>query len=495
MRRPSPTGAPADRPARAGRSLFAAAARVAAALLLLCGCRAVDVGAPVVERQTRTIHNTACSPSRSEVTAVKMTHAPAGAQAVSVGLVADVREEYERTSHEQTTTITKQRRLSFGFFPAAAEQYCAPVGADPPACFPRGYPAAFAVGLPFVPLGTLHALLLEGPFGSYDCTKSKNLNAYAHVGLLGIHKYTVSVREGPVDGPFRAEPPHVRTRTAVAVPGPFEIEFSIPDLGHRPAPVRSGRDGTVVFSLPAVTRDRTVRAFVSFRPVQSPAAASEPWVGLALGKAAAESHSFDVTLRAPPPPKPPPAPTVIRIPVSVSAPASTPAPTPPQRPYKVTGIQPGDGGFYTVCVEILDTTRTFDIRRLVEAEVRDLVRQDFLSRHPGESPQTIRENLRFVTENAGRTLMCEGRAFSARPVEDGWHYDPESRRGWVRLRITGGMPAAEAKSWARDNISAIVAEKNVALEVGKAPPPGATYRSRQERFEDGLLTVEFEALQ
>jgi hypothetical protein len=57
------------------------------------------------------------------------------------------------------------------------------------------------------------------------------------------------------------------------------------------------------------------------------------------------------------------------------------------------------------------------------------------------------------------------------------------------------MTAEEAKRWARDNIEAIAREKNVLLEAGGAPPEGAVYRSLGETLEDGVLTVEFEAVE
>ena len=86
--------------------------------------------------------------------------------------------------------------------------------------------------------------------------------------------------------------------------------------------------------------------------------------------------------------------------------------------------------------------------------------------------------------------------FSVQPVKtDGWRYDAESRSGWVKLRIEDGISADEAKRWARDNISPIVADKNVLVGAGTPPPPGATYRSLGETFENGLLTVEFQAVQ
>ncbi len=80
-------------------------------------------------------------------------------------------------------------------------------------------------------------------------------------------------------------------------------------------------------------------------------------------------------------------------------------------------------------------------------------------------------------------------------AEDGWSYDHDSRRGWVRLRIPNGVSTEDARYWVRENIATILAEKDVLLEADKAPPSGVTYRSLGEKFENGILTVEFEAVQ
>ena len=54
---------------------------------------------------------------------------------------------------------------------------------------------------------------------------------------------------------------------------------------------------------------------------------------------------------------------------------------------------------------------------------------------------------------------------------------------------------AKVKAWARENIAAVVTDKNVLLTAGERPPEGATFRSLDENFSDGILTVEFEAVQ
>ncbi len=78
---------------------------------------------------------------------------------------------------------------------------------------------------------------------------------------------------------------------------------------------------------------------------------------------------------------------------------------------------------------------------------------------------------------------------------DGWEYDPVTLKGRIRLRVMGDMPASETKRWARENIAAIILDKNIVIEAGKAPPKGAKFQSLGENFTDGVLTVEFEAVE
>ena len=119
---------------------------------------------------------------------------------------------------------------------------------------------------------------------------------------------------------------------------------------------------------------------------------------------------------------------------------------------------------------------------------------DLVVRNSGPVAEDLTVSL-TVPENDGEYLTFTGWVFSVRPAEDGWYYDAASRTGWIRLRVTGGIPASEAEAWAHENIAEIVKYKNAVLEPGKAPPPGAAFRSLGEKFEDGILTIEFEAVQ
>ena len=163
--------------------------------------------------------------------------------------------------------------------------------------------------------------------------------------------------------------------------------------------------------------------------------------------------------------------------------------------YFIVGIEPLHDGQYVVKAEVEDRSQTFTIINEIKRDVQNLVREDFASQHTADEPKDIRESLKYNTEADGRILVFTAWAFSVRPVEDGWKYDPGTRKGQVRLRVKGGMPASEAKQWARDNISAIVSEKNIVIEAGSAPPEGAKFRSLGENFTDGILTVEFEAIE
>lgn len=446
--------------------------------MLFVGCTAVDVGAPDVRRSERTVIETASTP-QTEVTAVRMVHSAVQDNSISVGLVADIRNEFARTSHKETDIESRQKRLAFGFFPAAAELYCVPGNAVRSPCFKHSYPVTFALCLPFMPLGTASSLFLELPVGSYDCSKGKARDAYSHVGVLGFHKYTATSKwtEG---GPKRLVGPLISTQSAVPVPGPYEVELDIPALGQRPLSSIAGSDGCAIFKLPSVTQDQTVRARVMFRHAPGLyGQVADDVSHQALNMAAGRRYEFGIALRGD------------------GRQQGTVRPCEPAaQPFSILEVRPGGGGRYVVRVEVLDYSQTLEIAlRIVQPHVRRLVRENFQSNNPGEPLHYIRECLEYETEKGGRVLVFTGWAFSVRPAENGWRYDPHTRKGWVRIRIVGGMPAEDAKRWARKDIDAIVADKNIVTVLGAAPPPGAKYRSLGETFEDGILKIDFEAVE
>lgn len=165
-----------------------------------------------------------------------------------------------------------------------------------------------------------------------------------------------------------------------------------------------------------------------------------------------------------------------------------------QAPYEIATEEAFADGRAVYRVTITDPGMTaFDVVRLVKPEIETILRDAFATWMPGFPPDAIRAYV--VPEFAeNRVVRFRGWAFAMKPIAEGWSYDPETRRGVARFRISGGMPPDEAKRWARENIEAIVQEKNVALKAGMSPPDGARYWSLGETLQDGVLTVEFESL-
>ena len=297
----------------------------------------------------------------------------------------------------------------------------------------------------------------------------------SHLGLIGIHKHQAVFVEPATPGP-RTETGEVETkRSRVDVEGPYVAELSIPVMEYT-LTARVDKGATrAEFSLPAAERKCVAEAVVRIR-AGAAGEVSEVTKG-ALEKVEGQEYRFDVTLQG----------GAAAVPATVPKAAGG--------AYEVVGITQSGNGQYEVRVRIADKSKTFDIGWAVEADVKRLIREDFVKRHPGTGIQYVREMVEWETEEDGAILMYRGWAFSARPVPDGWTYDDGSRRGTVRLRISEGMSADEAKRWARENIEAIVKDKNMALEAGGTPPEGAIYRSLSETLEDGVLTVEFEAVE
>ena len=440
-------------------------------------CVAVNIGEPSLTDDTKVLVDEAKAPVRVEAVALRATHEAPTPQSVLVGLEGDIRAEYPRTSQTVTTTRSEQRRLAFGLFPGAAEEYCLPPGAEKRSCTKPNYPTAFMLGvLPaglFVGLGTVRALVWELPCGRYDCWREEKTEAYSHIGLAGFHKYTVFVTHPPVYGPERPETPNFVTTPRVKARGPYIAELKIPGLGFSQEKTVGVGETGVAFQLPEVQCDCTEEATAVFRPVPGHIPSDDTSL-LLLEKANGHPLHFMLHLHAPPRPF---------------------GPTDVSPLYEIREIQPLPDGKYVVRVAVYDKSKTFPIGRQVAMDVKRHIRDDYMGKHPKIQAGYVSETVQWKTGSDGGTLVFTGWAFSVQPVADGWAYDAESRRGTVRLRITGGMPAEDARRWAKENIESIVREKNVVLQAGGAPPPGAMYRSLGEEFRDGILTVEFEAVE
>ena len=73
-----------------------------------------------------------------------------------------------------------------------------------------------------------------------------------------------------------------------------------------------------------------------------------------------------------------------------------------------------------------------------------------------------------------------------------YRYDALSRKGILSVDITGR--GIEARQSVIDNIGKICADKNITLIHGKDTDREAHYRILNESVEEGILTIEFEAL-
>lgn len=487
--------------------------RLLAGLLLagcaapLGGCVAFNVGQPEAKLQTKRFVEEGRTPVRTKVLEVRPTHG-ATWKSIRVGLGGDLQDEYRQTSHTVTSGQLEQKRLAFGLFPGAAEEYALPKGAEKHGCLKPDYPTAFFLGiLPaglFVGLGTAHALLLELPFGSYDCWKKPQTEGFSHLGLAGFHKYTAIIPQAPERSPDREEPSVFKNREKIAATGPYEVAFAIPGLGFSGRKtVKAGESG-VPFDLPTVERDFEGDAVVAFRRIPGEVAAD---ISSALLLDEAEGRRFRFTLFLHPPPKAPPSQRPASRPEqgpSQTLPGQQPAlpqqtlpqaPVHSQRQYEIAGIEPLDGGEYRIRVLVNDLQRTFSIGWQVEEDVKLLIRNDYLSKHPRIAEAYVRETVQWNMERDGNILVLTAWAFSVRPVTDGWHYDDTTRRGHVQIRINEDMAPAEAEQWARDSIEAIVEDKNLVVISGDRPPPGAKYRILDEKCENGVLTIWFSAVE
>ena len=90
-------------------------------------------------------------------------------------------------------------------------------------------------------------------------------------------------------------------------------------------------------------------------------------------------------------------------------------------------------------------------------------------------------------------MVYRGVAESLIPELDGLSYSAATRRGTVTMKLRPQADLRRSKEFVRANISSIVCDKNVMLTAGERPPDGARYRSLDETFANGVLTVEFEA--
>lgn len=495
---------------------------LAPGLVALCacsGCIAFNVGSP--ERftsefpagvETRTT-------SRKALYSQPTVERDRTGTDVSVALCGVVERGEQKCRIVNEIDICRQKRMSFGFFPAAAERNLRPSDSARPIWFddPRfGEESMLAMdekqgsthwffsllyGIPLVP----YALLVEPVAGNWDCRGHAWRNngkywvvspsgetyrpyiyiceerslSYLHLAPFGFFRH-VQLRFSP-ERLKEAKPIEAAAyrRESATVGGPYCVDLSVPAIGFADSREVGIGEERAAFRLPAGSSASDAVAIVRYRPSAAGLdAIRDESQRVLLEDAMRWTHIVPLG----------PLGAGARVVVAVEAARKA--------PIRYLREKDDERGRSVYRAEILDETKdAFEIAAFVRPLLLDELRAEFAERHPALDKNLIRAWADYETEEDGATLLFSGAAFSVQPVADGWRYDDASRRGMVRLRLSKEAELADARRWARENVESIVRDRNAVLAEGSGPPPGAKYRSLSERFEDGVLVLEFEALE
>lgn len=435
-----------------------------AAALFCSGCMAFNVGKPKTFTHSETITITESTPFRTDVLSVRGWQEQ-HTNNVIVGILAEVGEEFARQRYTETYSIREQRRLAIGFYPGGGEIFLMPKGALKSSVFydqsedrgrqwlgfeslhdPGQYVAFQSLGM-LVTLGVPHVLstaysLFGAPFDSWECdhdllveeiADEKALRKFSSNELDRIDPDTRSHRSLGWLEPF----------SHCGLVGCHKYTALFVDQPRKGLPAYAGTE----------TRCRDVAVTGPFiAELSIPTLNHSDWRRLSND----ETQAVFVL-------------PAVQEDCVVEAILSF---------YEDDSVNSRATDDFTRQVLAMAAGRTWRFDLSLKASDRagpppKMHLQSMVQSHP--TPDFYQ--MTFVT------------------AEDGWSYDHDSRRGWVRLRIPNGVSTEDARYWVRENIATILAEKDVLLEADKAPPSGVTYRSLGEKFENGILTVEFEAVQ
>lgn len=149
-------------------------------------------------------------------------------------------------------------------------------------------------------------------------------------------------------------------------------------------------------------------------------------------------------------------------------------------------------GRYDFAIRITEgTARDFKTLGLVRDAVANQLRDDYVASDTSSVPGNVRvEFLNYEQDGAVISGSAAVMSVSAERLE----YDAATQRGRIAVRL-GRVNMVEARQWALKNIAALATVKNQYLTADEAPPPGAVYRTLNERTtSDGLLEIEFVAV-
>lgn len=334
---------------------------------------------------------------------------------------------------------------------------------------------------------------------------------WSHMGLLGVHKYPVITDVWVEKTPKRKTGVETKRETK-RVPGPYEVELRVKGTGIAgKTEVRAGGD-KATFVLPQVECGGAYEATLTFRSLFQRTQAAQGDDDI---RSAWNTKTLTKTVWLQEKPKPKPAEEKPRPQYDVHV-TYTPPPPPVDMDAladKIAGKLKGDaqerkaegapileqktvdGAGRTVWrFRMREGQNAFDEADPLKPKILKELRDDFAGRNPQVPRGEINAWATYTVEDGGRTLVYVGGASSLIPSLESLSYSAETHRGIITMRLSGGTDdLRRVKEFVRQNISAIVCDKNVTLTAGERPPDGAAYRSLDENYADGVLAVEFEA--
>ena len=316
-------------------------------------------------------------------------------------------------------------------------------------------------------------------------------SASEHMALFGFHRFVKYIWGTPVESRMVD-----RTTTAEEDAfgrGPFSIELEVPDIGFREKAVVPSGAREAAFTLPFADADRNANATVRFSAIASRTAEpADDATRALLASVRGRDCAVKVRLRSPPPGL---ASVAQTNPGTAGVVTQVVARVAPAIPYRISKTQSADGSS-AWRVTILDDAKTgLEIAALVRPKILAELRDGYLASHPSAKAESVRAAAGYETADGGKMLVFTGAAFELRPVVDGWRYDERSRRGAIRLQAPEDVSTDLLRRWMKENIAEIVKDKNVTLSAGSAAPTDARFLLLSESLENGILTVEFEAIQ
>ena len=437
---------------------------------------------------------------------------------ISIGLAGSgVLREKTKDEYE-VFSVQTQKRLAFGFFPSYAEDMYRPDRSIRPAiadCNAAevffGWPFATLYSLLAVPFSddyahSCHAWEDEGAYNNHiallaGLSQSERtglgmppivhretlLHDPAHLSIFGFFKYLTFVVNVPV--PSRTVTQQKESPFAVEAHGPYEVELSIPELGYRMRNKVVAGDVRTEFPIPMLDTPREVSANIRFL---DPDGTFGPFAENTVSKDQKELFSMAKGRTFA---------TKIALTANSSAVQSRNAVTidliarPKAHPVPFRLISKKHDGERSVIykVKIEDSSKSpFEIESVVRPDIVEDLRETFQTSHPGIPADNIHAWAYYMF--ADGMLVYTGSAFAIRQTEvDDYFYDANTRKGHIEIHLGEGADADVARNWARDNISRIVRDKNVSVEVGFEASAGSSFRTLDERIQNDLLIIDFEA--